>query len=55
MERDYYQFANSEQPSGNTVLSNFNRFKSNYDSHHNEAVGKGDYKVPAKSSNNMSK
>ena len=54
-ERDYYQHANGEKPEGNTVLSNYARFKSNYQNKHNEAVHKGDYVVPAKSKNNMSK
>mgnify|MGYP006907092518 CR=1 FL=1 len=55
LERDYYQYANGEKPSGSTVLSNFNRFKSNYENHHDENVLKGDYVVPAKSQNQMSK
>ena len=55
LERDYYQFANKEQPEGKTVLSNYGRFKSNYQQHHNENVLRGNYVVPAKSQNNMSK
>lgn len=55
LQRQYYDKATHEVPSGKTVLSNYQRFKSTYDKHHNDAVGRGDYVVPDKSQNNMSK
>lgn len=55
MERQYYDKVNHEAPHGKTVLNNYQRFKSNYDNHHNGNVQKGGYVVPNKSMNNMSK
>jgi hypothetical protein len=55
MDRQYYVEANQEVASGKTMLSNYHRFKSNYDENTNQVVKKGDYKVPNKSQNNMSK
>jgi hypothetical protein len=55
IDREYYKHATTEQADGKKILSNYNRFQSGYDKHHNENVHKGDYKVPAKSQNNMSK
>jgi hypothetical protein len=55
IERQYFDQATQEKPDGKTVLSNYARFKSNYEEHHNENVQRGGYVVPAKSQNNMSK
>lgn len=54
-DREYYKFVNNEKPDGQTVLSNFNRFKTEYEKQIDETVKVGDYEVPAKSKNNMSK
>ena len=44
-----------EQPTGNEVLNNFNRFKTMKQIELDEQVKKGDYKVPLFSQNSMCK
>jgi hypothetical protein len=55
LERDYYSKATHEQPDGKAVLSNYGRFDSVYNQNVATAVKPGDYKVPSKNANTMSK
>jgi hypothetical protein len=55
LDRDYYKDATTEKPNGQQVLSNYERYRSIYDQNQNKNVMVGDYKVPAKSMNTMSK
>lgn len=55
LDRDYYKDATTEKPNGQNVLSNYERYRSIYDQNQNKNVQVGDYKVPAKSMNTMSK
>ena len=53
--RDYYQVVTTDKPDGKTVLNNFTRYSTNYDSKYNDNVQKGDHVIPAKSNNTMGK
>ena len=55
LDREYYKNVSTEQADGKVVLSNYTRFNSDYDKKFNDGVKKGDYNVPSKSANNMSK
>jgi len=55
LERDYYSKATTEQPDGKVALSNFGRFDSVYNQNVSTGVKVGDYKVPNKNANTMSK
>jgi hypothetical protein len=51
--REYYKDATHEKADGAQLLSNYARFKSNYQDTQKENVQIGGYKVPAKSMNTM--
>ena len=55
LDRDYYAKATTEQPSGENCLANYQRFGSDYRNGVSGAVKPGDYKVPSKDANNLSK
>ena len=55
LERDYYAKATHEQPNGKVSLQNFGRFDSVYNQNIAQTVKIGDYQVPNKNANTMSK
>ncbi len=55
LDRDYYAKATTEQPDGKVVLQNFGRFDSVYNQNIATTVKPGDYQVPSKNANTMSK
>ena len=55
LDRDYYKDATHEVPSGQQNLQNYQRFGSDYGRGVSGAVKPGDYKVPSKDANNLSK
>ena len=55
LDRDYYAVATHEKPDGKVTLSNYGRFESIYGQDVAKAVKIGDYVVPAKNQNTMSK
>ena len=55
LERDYYSGATTEKADGSKCLDNFQRFGSDYGRGVSGAVKPGDYKVPSKDANNLSK
>ena len=55
LDRDYYKDVTTEKPNGELVVKNYSRFSSIYNQNQNANVKVGDYKVPAKSMNTMSK
>ena len=55
LERDYYQHATQEKADGNKCLDNYQRFGSDYNRGVSKSVKPGDYKVPSKDANNLSK
>ena len=55
LDRDYYQHATTEKADGATCLDNFQRFGSDYNRGVSTSVKPGDYKVPSKDANNLSK
>lgn len=55
LDRDYYANATHEQPDGKVALQNFSRFDSVYGQNVAKTVQVGDYKVPNKNANTMSK
>ena len=55
LDRDYYGAATQEKPSGEKCLGNYQRFGSDYNKGVSTAVKPGDYVVPSKDANNLSK
>ena len=55
LERDYYAHATTEKPNGQVSLSNYGRFDSVYNQNVAATVKVGDYQVPNKNANTMSK
>ena len=55
LDRDYYAKATQEQPDGKAVLTNYGRFDSIYNQNIASTVKVGDFKVPSKNANTMSK
>ena len=55
IDRDYYAHATTEKPDGEKCLTNFQRFGSDYKANVSGTVHVGDYKVPCKDANPMSK
>lgn len=55
LDRDYYAAATQEKASGDKCLGNFQRFGSDYNKGVSGAVKPGDYVVPSKDANNLSK
>lgn len=55
LERDYYAHATTEKPNGQVSLANFGRFDSVYNQNVAATVKVGDYQVPNKNANTMSK
>lgn len=55
LDRDYYKEATQEKPDGQKNLANFQRFRTDYSKGVSSSVQPGDYKVPCKDANNLSK
>jgi hypothetical protein len=55
LDRDYYSKATTEKPSGEQCLQNYQRFGTDYRNNVSTCVKPGDYKVPSKDANNLSK
>lgn len=55
MERSYYEHATHEQPDGTKCLSNFSRFGTDYSNRISLNTKPGDFKVPNKNANTLSK
>ena len=55
LQRDYYSKATHEQPDGKVALSNYGRFDSIYNQNVAKTVKVGDYQIPNKNANTMSK
>lgn len=53
--RNYYEEATTEKPAGDKCLTNYSRFGSDYRENVSATVKPGDYKVPCKDANHMSK
>lgn len=55
LDRDYYAAATQEKADGGKCLANYQRFGSDYGKGVSASVKPGDYKVPSKDANNLSK
>ena len=55
LDRDYYAAATHEKADGANCLTNYQRFGTDYNKGVSKAVKPGDYKVPSKDANNLSK
>ena len=55
LDRDYYSKATTEQPNGERNLENYSRFNSDYGKCVSSTVKPGDFKVPSKDANTLSK
>jgi len=53
--RNYYEEATTEKPNGEKCLTNYSRFGTDYRENVSSTVKPGDYKVPCKDANHMSK
>ena len=55
MDREYYDKATQEKPNGQRCLSNFQRFETDYSARISLNTKLGDFKVPSKDANQLSK
>lgn len=55
MEREYYDKATQEKPDGSKCLANYKRFGSDYGDRISVNTKPGEYKVPLKDCNTLSK